>query len=854
MRRLGGMLLVAVLFAQEEFAIADSLLYKGRYGQAIEYYQKLVGASGIPDTLKFRFYLKGIEAWAHLLKIREGMEWVSIAESLALRLGDTLGYAEVLGWKGTFYRLRRSFAESEKFFRQALQWMERKGAQKSIAYASLWRRFGVLAYDQNAWDEAERRYTQARKVLEEMQLTQHFLYASVLNSIALVYQARGRYAEAEKYLLQAKDLRAKVLGTDHPEYAAVLVHQGLLYQLQGRYSRAERLYLQARGVWAQTLGTTHPQYASLLNTLANLYYIQGRYLDAERIHLQAKEIRLRTLGENHPEYAQTLNNLANIYRVQGRYEEAEELYQQAKAIRARTVGQEHPDYALALSNLAVVYYEQGRFAEAEQTLLQARDLRAKLLGTDHPSYLSTLHNLASLYYAQDRLSEAEQLLLQVKEKEAQILGVNHPNYATTLGGLADIYMQQERYDEAEELLLQAEEIIAKALGKDHPTYYAYALYNLARFYQLRKAYSEADTLWHTIVMKIFSRIQREFPALPTTHRQNLLENVLQPILTAFQRYVALRGPTNPRMIALGYRAARSFKGVLLGSVEGMKHLVENSKDSLVLSLYEEWRKLADYYALLVVREDVRAADSVWREGQRMEKELVLRLPALKEYLPNLEEEPTFPSLQSNEAVVEVVRVPEEKKASVIYLFYLVLPGAKGHRLELFVSKVDSNWENQVRNAYEILRSPNSQVTGKCYDFLWSSVDSLLPREVKIVYIAPDGVFYQINTATLYNPRRKQFVGDCYEVRHILSSRRLLLRPVNLPTTAPVVIGNPDFCALPDTIYESRVRSHRTLDAAPAPLPGAETEAREVARLLGVKPVIGKNATETFIKSLHSPRL
>ncbi|MCS7163084.1 MAG: CHAT domain-containing protein, partial [Bacteroidia bacterium] len=139
-----------------------------------------------------------------------------------------------------------------------------------------------------------------------------------------------------------------------------------------------------------------------------------------------------------------------------------------------------------------------------------------------------------------------------------------------------------------------------------------------------------------------------------------------------------------------------------------------------------------------------------------------------------------------------------------------------------------------------LRSPGSVVSGVPYRLLWGFLDSLLPAKVKVVYFSPDGVYYRVNVATLYDAQRRRFVADRYEVRYVASSRRLLLQRRRFLTKAPVVLGNPDFLAVPDTLSAGRTRSYRLFEGGIPPLPGAEVEAKGVAQLLGVEACGGQS--------------
>ncbi|MEN3041631.1 MAG: hypothetical protein ABDH66_08870 [Bacteroidia bacterium] len=91
----------------------------------------------------------------------------------------------------------------------------------------------------------------------------------------------------------------------------------------------------------------------------------------------------------------------------------------------------------------------------------------------------------------------------------------------------------------------------------------------------------------------------------------------------------------------------------------------------------------------------------------------------------------LPPLRSDEALIEVVRV-----LSGLYLFYLLLPSGRKHHLQLYVHAVDTLWEQRVQNAYEILRSPGSVISGVPYRLLWGFLDTLLPPKVRAIYFAP----------------------------------------------------------------------------------------------------------------------
>ncbi|MCS7189353.1 MAG: hypothetical protein NZ933_06095, partial [Bacteroidia bacterium] len=117
-------LIFSIVSAQPLLERADSLLRQGRYAAALELYDSLLRTQAMADTLRLRVYLRGAEAWYGVNKPKEALSWIALAETLALRLRDTLRYAELLGWKGAYHFKGRAYAEAEAAFQRAIGLVE----------------------------------------------------------------------------------------------------------------------------------------------------------------------------------------------------------------------------------------------------------------------------------------------------------------------------------------------------------------------------------------------------------------------------------------------------------------------------------------------------------------------------------------------------------------------------------------------------------------------------------------------------------------------------------------------------------------------------------------------------------
>ena len=842
---------LAIVYAlQKDFSTAESLLSQAQ--------RKYESAQAL--TRRHVPYLRSLRRSAFIAFTQKRY---ATAETLCVRTIDLLQataltehpeYAYALHLRARICRAQLRYTEAELWYLEDKKHKERFFGREHPEYALTLHNLGVLYIEKGQYAEAERLLTEARSVREKVLGAEHLEYINTLNGLAVVYRAQGRYREAESLLQQVQAYRTRRQGKEHPDYLASLNNLAVLYSAQGRYSEAEALYNEMRSLAARLSGIQSTDYALALTNLASNCRKQGRYTEAEHLYLEAKNIRSALLGIDHPLYATTLNNLANIYDEQGRFSEAEQLFTEVARIRLRVFGAEHPEYIHALVNLSNTYWSQKRYSQAEEGYRRALSLYRQIGLEGSPEFMTTATNLAAVCGALGRLAEAESLYIVIALSRKESLGEAHPNYLGTLSDLAGVWARQGRHPEAESLYAQILPAQQRALGPLHPHYLG-TLRDFAGLYASQARYEKSDSLWQELVRGIFERLRQELPALPAAHRQKLLENIVEEGLQDFQRYVALRNEANPALLELGYRAARNLKGLILSSVEGMRYLVERQsrQDTTLPLLYARWQEVLEQYAFFTFQGLQREADSLREEASNLERQLIVRLPEIARYFPDLEREALFPPLQRHEALIEVVRLPSTSTDSILYLYYCLLPQKKGHRLHLQVYATHPSWELQALTAYEIASSPAAELSGAAYRLLWAHIDSLLPRNLRTLYFAPDGVYYRINIATLYDTKRKGFLGDKVIIRYIASSRRLLLPSFRVSSSKSAVLGNPDFYGQSVGVpQDAAVRSARFFAGRIPSLPGAEEEAKLIAPLLHTEPVIGEAATESYLKSLRSP--
>ncbi len=580
-----------------------------------------------------------------------------------------------------------------------------------------------------------------------------------------------------------------------------------------------------------------------LNKKGNELYQAGKYDEALPILEKARRKAEKKFGKKHENYATACNNLAFLYYKQGRYAEAEPLYKEAKDIREKTLGKNHPDYAISCNNLAYLYKDQGGYAEAEPLFKEAKDIYEKALGKNHPYYAQSCGNLASLYYEQGRYAEAETLLKEAKNIREKTLGKNHPHYASYCNNLASLYQEQGRYAEAELLYKEASQIL---------------LFNVQRNFvglsEKEKALYLA-TFQHNFEIYFSFALKAQKIGLTAW----LLENNL------------------------------ITKGLLFFSTNQLRRSLEKSQDKNLKETYEKWlaarKELSKAYEMGEMKRQEKKINLQSLESKANELEKTLSLTLSQNGIgAELTPQPRSwqeikNKLQENEALIELTRIRYYDKKwtdSVLYVALivkkdspypemLVLPNGKT------MEKEDINfYRNSIR-----LRKQDKE----SYKVFFQPLQKAL-KGIKKVYFSGDGIYHQINLATLYNPETQKFLGEELDIQVISTARDFLrLGKKELKSYTEnyrlSLFGYPDFSgektknsqgtdrAIADVALVSRIdkkqRFFDELSGTVTYLPGTKKEVETIQDIAQkaktrTEVYLEEKASEENLKAISSPAI
>ncbi|WP_204102345.1 MULTISPECIES: CHAT domain-containing protein [Spirulina sp. CCY15215] len=233
---------------------------------------------------------------------------------------------------------------------------------------------------------------------------------------------------------------------------AVLEQLGLAYKQQGELSKAIAVYQEHLNLANARQDTTAR--GNAWGNLANVYRLMGDYSQAISANQKALQLQ-RILGDRNAEGI-VLSNLANVYLNIGDYERAEPLYQESLSIAKAS--QNEGEIARILNSLGALAatreeYDRARdYYRQSLTLSQARNFPA--------AEANALNNLASLYHIEKEFSLAiakYQEFLTFARKIGDIRLI-----ATALSGLGLAHANLEEYDRALDYYQQSRAIAGDA--------------------------------------------------------------------------------------------------------------------------------------------------------------------------------------------------------------------------------------------------------------------------------------------------------------------------------------------------------------------------------------------------------
>ena len=725
-------------------------------------------------------------------------------------LGDRAGEGSVLNNMGLAYRALGQYSQSVDYHSQALNIAQaiKDRSGEATALSNLGLVYAFLGDNQQAIDFSN----QALEIFQD--LNNYNAYARTLNTLGIAYYSRREYSKSIEFYTQALAIFRDT--QDQGSEGDALNGLGLANQFLGQYEQAIEFYNQSLRI-AQEIDYPKAELNALGN-LGNVYLSTGKYQEAIDVYHQSLSISQEI--EDPYGVINSLNNLGSVYRTVGSYEEAADFHAQALTI-AREIGDRRGE-GVAIASIGDVYNSVGDYQESIQYYLEALAI-AQEVG-NYSGEGATLNNLGIAYFSLDDYQKAIEIHSEALGIAREISDQNLE--ITALNGLGNAQFSNGEQEEAIAAHSQALEI-AQSLGDLDSA--GTALNNLGNVYGYFQDYQKAID-FHSQALNVFQDIGNPegqgttLTNLGTAYQQlGQLSQAEQSFESAIQVWEDLRAENLTPQNQLSLLDQQSLAYRYLQDV-----LMAQERSPEALEVSERGRTRALITALgaqlpAEVRENLNLASPSVQEMKQVATE---QNATLVEY-----------SILVDAVLIWVIRPNEDS----IIAHSSPLPNRETlENLTSIFPLLSGNGQGDRANSPDV--ETIDRTLEQLYTLLIAPILDVLPKEdtERVIFI-PHQDLFRVPFAALRNPDTYEYLIEKHTILTAPSIQALSLtrehrnRADTSSIGGALVVGNP--------AISQELMTTMAWDL----LDGAEPEAKKIAELLGVTPLLGPQATENTIR-------
>lgn len=642
--------------------------------------------------------------------------------------------------------------------------------------------------------------------MDTMSMPEKYALGKTVANISIVVHAEGKYNLSEGFINETTKYFEDHIGKKCIALASLYNNHAVIAQSQGKFTEAEKYFGLSEEIIRANEKNNSLAHAIITSNRALLYNEVGQYDEAvssiQRASTMA-EGELRSKGRDNISFK---INEGLIYYSSGDYTRAEAIFNEVLALKRKRMAKNQTDYANVENYLAGVLMQSGNTAQVPELLNDALRIFGKKYNENHPAYIKTKHNLGRYHIYSGNFGEATNIIREVNASYKQFFGENHPDYLSTLEDLAVLSWKQNLYESA---TAQFKEVLDKEL----------------------------------------SLVEKYFGAMSEYEKGQYWAKV-RPSIMKFYNYAVARGSADPALLSEMYNIHLKTKGILLSASTKVREQILQSDDENLKSVYLDWVKLKEdlilYYTYSKSQLEEQKIDlnAVEAQANQLEKELNRLSTAFAQSnkLPSTSLADIKTKLGTSDVAIETISYPVFDKSFTDQRNYaFLIADTKSPHPNLVVLENGQDLDQKYAKAYRTMVKVKAEdrIT---YDKFWKPVDEKLTG-VKNVYLALDGIYYQVNIGALKRPDNT-FVSDALNLR-LYSSTRDLVRETQGSSTRK----KADFFGYPD--YGSK--------GLLTDLPGTKAEIDAVSAITRSKgyttnTYLRRDATEENFKRIASPSL
>ncbi len=643
-----------------------------------------------------------------------------------------------------------------------------------------------------------------------------------------LYIQTENYFKAEKVLQKALVTISTSLGDNSPKLIPIYFGYTRFNLTTGNLTKADLYLAKVKQLIDSIYGSNTVPMSDYYLLLGDYYALINDFKKADEAYTKADDIQSKKLGKKHLMRAETLLSLASLYNKQTTYKSSDigKLYTEALSIVKSAIGNSTPLYAEISEEYAAFLIDSKSYDQADKLLEEAEKFWTSKLGNEnrHLAYINLLRG--NVAYAKNKYDEAEKKYTKAKNNYSSIFSDSHPGYL-------------------------------KSVGK------------LARVYYMKKQPEKTLDAMNEIIPKYLDYTRENFPSLSFRQKSNYWKEMKDEF--EFYAFVALQQPakgTNLKYTGKVYNNILATKALLLSSSIKLLDKIQNSNDTILIALYNEWIAEKEYMiSVLSLSKDQLAEQEInigelQSHTEQLEKQMSQRSELFNK--EKIEKQVTWQDVRAkllpNEYAIEIIRFRHFNKEftdSVLYAA-LILEKGTSENPDIVVlpngKKMETRYLKYYRNT-STLNTPDEY----SYDVYWQPIKNKIP-DLAQVYLSCDGVYNQINLEMLPMKGTEVYVIDQNKLvlltntKDLLNMEEVTALKKKTKDSKKVSTESYVFCGSPLFYTDNTIVKKNIPD-----LPGAEKEIMELNTLVSstkrTSYMFVKNSiTEDTIKSLRSPKV
>ncbi|MBD1841775.1 tetratricopeptide repeat protein [Coleofasciculus sp. FACHB-64] len=653
---------------------------------------------------------------------------------------------------------------------------------------------------------------------------------TILHNIGFAYANLGQYPQALAYFQQALAIAQEM--SDKVTEGKTLNGIGQVYNSLGQYSQALESYQKALAI-TKKIGDKTTEGMTLTN-MGVVYDNLGQYPQALESYQQALAI------------IQEIGNKVVVYDNLSQYPQALESYQQALAI-VQEIGNKVTQ-GIILNNMGVVYGRLGQDSQAlesyQQGLAIAQEIGNKVgEGT-------TLHNIGEVYRHQGQYPQALKYFQQALAIRTEI--GNQAQEGTTLNNMGVVNHNQGQYPQALKYFQQA---LAIAQEMSDKAAEGMALHNIGAAYDKRGQYPQA--------LKYFQQALAIRTEIGDKAGESATLNNIGGVYNTQGKYA-------------------QAETTLFAAIKILESLrARQLRDDQKISFFEQQSGSYSFLQQALVAQnkfDKALLIAERSRGRALVELLDSKLAENPSNLPDIKP-PTIQELkqvafEQNATLVqysivdEAFKIKDNREWQQKLYIWIIKPTGKiafkkvdlkslNQSLSVLVTNSRDDIGVRGRNIFDVtVINPQGENSTKnlqqLHKLLIAPIADLLPKDpnARVIFIPQKSLFlvpfaalqdeqgkYLIEKHTILTAPSIQVLDLTRKQKRIVETRNCTsCRFANASLQDVLIVGNP-------TMPKIKIGK---LEANLEPLPGAEKEAIQIAKLFNTKALTGSNATKTAV--------